>query len=64
MLAEVTGGLLIIPPATRHLGGAIVAAVSTAVIASELQHRDAKLAGPRALVLIGGLVALLAPQNR
>ena len=62
-LAETAGGILMIPSLTRRLGGAIVAAVSTAVIVSEIQRGDAKLAAPRGLVLLGGLVAMLAPRR-
>ncbi|WP_158747478.1 DoxX family protein [Acidisphaera sp. L21] len=62
-IAETAGGVLMIPPATRRLGGAIVAAVSTVVIASELQRGDSKLAAPRALVLLGGLLGVVVSQR-
>lgn len=55
--AEVAGGLLMVSPATRRLGGALVAAASAAVLASELDQGDTKLAIPRAVVLMIGLVA-------
>ncbi len=58
--AETLGGVLMMPRATRRLGGALVAIASTAILASELTHRDAKLAAPRGLVLLSGLFALLA----
>ena len=60
-IAETVGGALMIPRATRRIGGAIVAAVSAAVLLSELEEGDAKLAGPRSLVLLSGLAALIAP---
>ncbi len=62
-LVEVIGGLLIIPRATRRLGGAAVAAASAAVLNSELQEGDTKLAGARALVFVTGLAAMLAPGD-
>jgi hypothetical protein len=55
--AEVAGGLMMVSPETRALGGVLVAAASAAVLASELRRRDAKLAGPRALVLLAGIAA-------
>lgn len=41
---EVVGGLMMVPRATRRLGGALVAAVSGAVLYSELNDGNAKLA--------------------
>ena len=61
--AEVIGGALMVPRATRRLGGAIVAAVSLVVLAAELRRGDAKLAAPRALVLGAGLAALFASKT-
>jgi hypothetical protein len=63
-LAETIGGTLMVPAATRRFGGALVAGVSMAVIATEIQNREPKLALPRALVLVAGLWALLAPGHR
>lgn len=60
-LVEVVGGALMIPRATRRLGGAMVAAASAAVLNSEVRGGDMKLAGARALVLLTGLSAMLAP---
>ena len=60
-LAEVVGGALMIPRATRRLGGALVTAVSAAVLNSEFRDSDTRLAGARALVLLIGLGAMLAP---
>ena len=57
--AETVGGVLMVPAATRRLGGGMVVAVSALVLASELRHGDARLAAPRALVLLAGLAALL-----
>lgn len=60
---EVVGGALMVPRFTRRLGGALVAAASATVLGSELQQSDAKLAAPRALVLLAGLAALVAPGD-
>ena len=57
--AEIVGGALMIPPATRRLGGAVVTAASTVMLVSEARHGDARLAATRGLVLLAGLVALL-----
>ncbi len=59
-MVEVAGGLLMMPRATRGLGGALVVAASAAVLASELEHGDTKLAVPRGLVLLGALAAVVA----
>ncbi len=62
--AETLGGALMVLPATRRLGGAAVAAVSTLMLVSEVRHDDVRLVAPRGLVLLAGLVALLAsPRN-
>lgn len=65
-IAELAGGVLMMPRFTRPLGGALVAAASAAVLTSELQHGDTKLALPRAVVLFGALCAVagatLAPR--
>ena len=61
--AETLGGALMVPSSTRRVGGALVAAVSAIVLASELQHRDGQLAAPRGLVLLAGLTALLASKR-
>lgn len=63
-IAETAGGVLMIPRTTRRLGGAIVAAVSSSVIVSEIRHGETKLAIPRGLVLVAGLVAMLTPGRR
>lgn len=63
-LAELAGGLLMMPAATRRFGGAVVAAASSAVLASELGHRDVRLAVPRSLVLLVALAAVAAPARR
>lgn len=61
--AEVVGGLLMVPRATRRLGGALVAAISGAILYSELQDGDTRLAASRGLVMAAGLAALLAPGD-
>ena len=62
--AEVVGGLLMVPRATRRLGGALVAAVSGAILLAELRDGNDRLAASRALVMMTGLAALLAPGER
>ncbi len=61
--AELAGGLLMVPRATRRIGGAVVAAASALVLVSELRHGDRGLAASRGLVLLAGLVALAAPGS-
>jgi hypothetical protein len=58
---ELLGGLLMGPRATRRLGAAMLVAVSVPLLVSEMRHGDAKLAAPRALILLAALTALLAP---
>jgi uncharacterized membrane protein YphA (DoxX/SURF4 family) len=53
--AEVVGGLLMIPSATRRIGAAIIAAASAAVLASEVTRHDSNLAVPRGVVLLAAL---------
>jgi hypothetical protein len=59
--AEVAGGLLMGPRATRRLGGAVLSATSAALLVSELRHGDERLAVARGVVLLAGLAALFAP---
>ena len=63
-LAEVAGGLLMAPRATRRLGGAIVTAASAVMLTRELEAGDDSLAMARGLVLLAGLAALIAPGHR
>ncbi len=63
-IVEVLGGALMVPRATRRLGGALVAATSAAVLSSELRRDDATLATARAIVLLVGLGAMLFPGRR
>lgn len=60
-LAEVVGGLLMMPRLTRRIGGVVLAATSAAVLTSEINHGETKLAVPRAVVL---LLALTAASKR
>ncbi len=60
-LAEVVGGLLMIPKATRRLGAAVVIAASASVLAAELKKGQVKLAASRGGVLLTGLAALALP---
>ena len=61
--AEVVGGLLMVPRTTRRLGGALVAAISGAILYSEINEGDTKLAASRGLVMLAGLAALFAPGD-
>jgi hypothetical protein len=58
-VAEMAGGLLMVPHSTRRVGGALVAATSAAVLASEINHGDTKLALPRGLILLVALAAVV-----
>lgn len=60
---EVVGGVLMMPAATRRVGGVLVASASAVMLASEVQHGDARLAAPRGLVLLAGLAALFAARR-
>ncbi len=61
--AELVGGLLMVPRSSRHLGGALVAAASTAVLLSEMRQGDNKLAASRGAVLLMALAAWLIPRR-
>ena len=61
--AEITGGALLAFPATRRLGAGVLAVTSAAVLVTELQRREMKLAGPRALLLGIALTALFSPRR-
>ena len=62
--AEAAGGLLMIARPTRRLGGALVAGVSVLLLGSEMRHGDPKLAVPRGMVLLAGLLAVVTPGKR
>ena len=62
--AEVAGGVLMLAPRTRRLGGFILAVASGAVLASELKANEPKLAAPRAAVLLAALAAMIAPGRK
>ena len=57
--AELGGGALLALRPTRRLGGAVLAATSAAVLASELRHGDGSLAVPRALLLVAALAGVV-----
>ncbi len=61
--AEVVGGLMMIPRSTRRFGAAIVAAISAAVLVSEIRGGDPKLAASRGAVLVAAVAALTAPKR-
>lgn len=63
-LAEMAGGLLMIPPSTRRIGGVLVAATSATVLASEVSHGATKLALPRGMILLLALAAVVAGAGR
>jgi hypothetical protein len=60
--AEMTGGVLLGFRSTRRLGGGLLAATSLAVLASEMQRGEARLARPRSLLLLASLAALISPR--
>jgi hypothetical protein len=62
-IAEIAGGLLMAPRATRRLGCAIVTTTSVVMLSRELQAGDNDLALARGLVLLAGLAALIAPSK-
>jgi uncharacterized membrane protein YphA (DoxX/SURF4 family) len=59
-LAELAGGALLTAGSTRRLGGAVLAATSATVLASEVRHGDGQLALPRAMLLVAALAAVLS----
>ena len=61
--AEMAGGALLGLRGTRRLGAGILAATSLAVLAAELRRGEAKLAGPRGLLLLAALTALVSPRS-
>jgi hypothetical protein len=58
-VAELAGGLLMMPRQTRDIGGAMVFAASAAVLASELRHGDRELALPRGIILFAALASIV-----
>lgn len=58
-VAELAGGALLAFRSTRKLGGMVLAATSTAVLASEVRHGDGSLALPRGLLLAAALTAVV-----
>jgi hypothetical protein len=61
--AELTGSLMLTHERTRHVGGAVLAAASAAVLSSEMRHRDDALALPRLALLAASVAAVLVPAN-
>lgn len=57
-VAELAGGALLAARSTRRLGGAVLAATSAAVLASEVRHGDGRLALPRAALLLAALTGV------
>ncbi len=60
-VAELVGGVFMMPAQTRRLGGAVVTVASLAVLASEVRHGDAGLAASRGLVLLAAVAAVASP---
>jgi uncharacterized membrane protein YphA (DoxX/SURF4 family) len=58
-LAEMAGGALLAAGSTRRLGGAIAAATSATVLASEMRRGDSELAAPRAMLMVLAIVAVV-----
>jgi hypothetical protein len=63
-LTELTGGLLMMPRATRGIGGALLLAASATVLGSEWRRGDVKLALPRGLIMAVAAAAMLTPARR
>lgn len=57
--AELAGGALMLVPATRRFGGAVLTGASVVALASELRHHDTSLALPRSGLLLGSIAAVL-----
>ena len=62
--AEMAAGALMLPESTRRIGGAILAVTSAAVLMGEVNGNAPKLAVPRAMLLLAGIAALVAPRRR
>ncbi len=62
--AEIAGGLLMGMRRTRRVGAAMLAGASAVVLASEIERSRTKLAGPRGVLLVAALIALVAPGRR
>ncbi len=59
--AEVAGGMMLLAPGTRRIGGIVLAAASAAVLAGEVKANAPKLALPRAALLLTALAAVAMP---
>lgn len=62
--AEIVGGLLVAPRATRILGAALLIAASSAVLSEELRHGESRHATPRFALLLAAATALLPRAAR
>ncbi len=62
--AEIIGGLLVAPRATRVLGSALLIAASSAVLSEELRHGESRHAAPRLGLLLAAATALLPRAAR
>ena len=58
-LAEIAGGILVAAPATRKLGGALLAATSGTVLAAELRNGNGEMGTARAALLLAALSAFI-----
>ena len=57
-IAELVGGVLVAPAATRTLGGMVLLAACSAVLSEELRHAEARHGGPRLALLLAAATAL------
>ncbi len=60
-VAELAGGALMAPPATRRIGGAILAAASVPQLAAEIRKGDRGLVAARSCILAVALAAIIRP---
>jgi hypothetical protein len=60
--AELAGGVLLTCPATRRVGGVVLAAASAAALVAEAQHRDIALVVPRGGLMLAALLAAVTPR--
>lgn len=60
---EVAGGVMLTTPATRTLGGLLLAGTSAIVLRTELGHREPRLALPRFALLLAALAVTATPRR-
>ena len=62
--SEMLGGALLLPAATRPLGGALLVATCATVLTAELRHGKGSLGVPRLALLAAAATALLPRPAR